>query len=440
MSSGPVSLERRNERADLIRWVTIVTLALAASWAAARLHARLGTASPPFVGRYRFAVNPRSALAPLLAAGTLLAVVRGWPERLPWRALLLATYAVTGGWALALAAVDGAAGLADPVTNPEEYLTDLPGVDDDPAAFIRDFTAHAGSLTPAARGHPPLPVLLLWQLRRAGIGSPAALGVTLTLLGALAVPLALVAVRSLAGEPTARGLTPVLALAPYAVWASVSMDAVTAALAAAVVAAGCVGSERGRRWYVSAAWAALAGLLLGVAVLFSYAMAWLAVTMMCVYFVRRRPLLNVVTAAGALLPVLLAQAAGFGWTDGMLTARRDLMTRLGPSRSAVVWGFLALAALVLACGPALVTSARKLRMTPAWPVLVGAGAAIGFAVLAGLARGGTERSWLPFLPWLLVAAVAPARQGGVPPPTPVWLVGTGAVTAVLLQAVLASPW
>src|SRR5215470_17347259 len=136
MSSGPVSLERRNERADLIRWVTIVTLALAASWAAARLHSRLGTASPPFVGRYRFAVNPRSALAPLLAAGTLLAVVRGWPERLPWRALLLA-------------AVDGAAGLADPVTNPAEYLADLPAVDDAPAAFVRDFTADAGSLAPA---------------------------------------------------------------------------------------------------------------------------------------------------------------------------------------------------------------------------------------------------------------------------------------------------
>jgi methylthioxylose transferase len=434
MSSGPVSLERRNERADLIRWVTIVTLALAASWLAVRLHARLGTASPPFDGRYRIAVNPRSALAPLLAAGTLLAVVRGWPE------LLLAAYAVTGSWALALAAVDGAAGLADPVTDPEEYLADLPGVDDDPGAFVRDFTADAARLAPATRGHPPLPVLLLWLLRRAGIGSPAALGVTLTLLGALAVPLALVAVRSLAGEPTGRRLAPVLALAPYAIWAAVSMDTVTAALAAAVVAAGCVGSERGRRWYASAAWAALAGLLLGLAVLFAYAMAWLAVTMMCVYFVRRRPLLNVVSAAGTLLPVLLAQAAGFGWTDGLLAARRDLLTRLGPSRSAVVWGFLALATLVIACGPALVASARKLRMTPAWPVLVGAGAGIGFAVLAGLARGETERSWLPFFPWLLVAAVAPARRGGVPPPTPVWLVGAGAATAVLLPAVLASPW
>src|SRR6266498_5213286 len=80
----------------------------------------------------------------------------------------------------------------------------------------------------------------------------------------------------------------------------------------------------------------------------------------------RRPLLNVVSAVCTLVPVLLAQAAGFGWTDGLAAARQDLMVRLGPARSAVLWGMLGLAALLIACGPAVVASARKVRMTPGW--------------------------------------------------------------------------
>src|SRR2546429_626959 len=185
------------------------------------------------------------------------------------------------------------------------------------ADLIR-WTARAS--TPA--NPPQLPVLLLWLRPRAGIASPVALGVAVTLLGTLAVPLVLVAVRSLAGEVPARRLGPVLALTPYAVWVAVSMDGVTAALGAAVVAAGAVGSEHGRRWWASTAWAAAAGLLLGVAALFSYAVVWLAASVICIYFVRRRPLLNVISAGCSLVPILLAQAAGFGWTDGLLLARR----------------------------------------------------------------------------------------------------------------------
>jgi methylthioxylose transferase len=441
MSSGAVSLERGNEeRADLIRWSALVVVALAAGWLALRLHARLGTAGVPFDARYRFEVNPRSLLAPLVAAGTLLAAARGWTERLPWRVLLLAMYAAAAGWALALAVVDGAAGLSGPVRNPEEYLVDVPRVDDRPGAFVRGFLPGADRLSPATRGHPPLPVLLLWLLRRAGVTSPVALGVVLTLLGALTVPLVLVAVRSLAGEEPARRLGPVLALAPYAVWVAVSMDGVTATLGAAVVAAGTVGSEHGRRWWDSTAWAAAGGLLLGLSALFSYAVVWLAASVICTYFVRRRPLLNVVSAGCSLVPILLAQAAGFGWTDGLLVARRDLMVRLGPARSAAVWALLGLAVLVIVCGPALVTSLRKLRMTPGWPFLVGAAGGIGFAVLAGLSRGEAERAWLPFFPWLVIAAVAPTRRGGPPPPVPLWLAGAGALAGIVLQAVLASPW
>jgi methylthioxylose transferase len=80
------------------------------------------------------------------------------------------------------------------------------------------------------------------------------------------------------------------------------------------------------------------------------------------------------------------------------------------------------------------------RNTPAWPFLVGAGAAVLFAVFAGLARGGVEQAWLTFFPWLTVAAVAPQRQAGPPVPSPLLLTGAGAAVAVVLAAILDSPW
>jgi hypothetical protein len=174
--------------------------------------------------------------------------------------------------------------------------------------------------------------------------------------------------------------------------------------------------------------------------LFSYAAPWLAVSVMCLYFVRRRPLLNVVSAAATLLPLLLAHAAGYGWTDGLTAARHDLAVRLGPARSIAAWAVLGVALLLAGGGPALVASARKIRLTPAWPYLVGAAGGVVFTVLAGLARGEMEHGWLPFLPWLLVAAVAPERRGEQPPGPPLWLAGAGALAGVVIQAVLASPW
>jgi len=66
--------------------------------------------------------------------------------------------------------------------------------------------------------------------------------------------------------------------------------------------------------------------------------------------------------------------------------------------------------------------------------------AVAFSVLFGLARGGAEAAWLPFFPWLTVAAVAPLRQAGPSPGSPLLLVAVGALTAIAIEAVLATPW
>jgi hypothetical protein len=209
------------------------------------------------------------------------------------------------------------------------------------------------------------------------------------------------------------------------------------------VACGAIGSSRGRsRW-----WALAAGLLLGLASLFSYAAPWLGVSVMALYFVRRRPTLNWISALGAVLPLLVAQLAGFSWEAGLRVAERDLSTRVGSARSWALWVVLDLLVLLVAAGPALVASLRKLRRTPGWPYLVGAGVAVVFAVGSGIARGEVERSWVPFFPWLLVAAVAPERRpaaGDGPEaeaaPMPLALVALGAAATVGLAAILRSPW
>ncbi|MET7423879.1 hypothetical protein [Dactylosporangium sp. NPDC005555] len=246
------------------------------------------------------------------------------------------------------------------------------------------------------------------------------------------------AVRDSVGEAAARRYLPVLVLAPYAIWVAVSLDGLVATLGAAAIVAGLRASRTEVR--KRAAWALAAGLLIGIAALFSYSAPWLGLSIVFIYFARRRAFLNVVTGVGALAPVLGAQLLGFGWADGLVAAETDYASRVAPYRSVLWWSAISVVVLLLATGPAIVASARKLRNTAAWPFLVGAGAAVVFSIAAGLARGGVEHAWLPFFPWLTVAAVAPEKPGGEPPPTPLLLTAVGAALAVVIEALLITPW
>ena len=203
-----------------------------------------------------------------------------------------------------------------------------------------------------------------------------------------------------------------LILAPYAVWVAVSVDVVVAVLGAAMVAMGVRASARGRTGWRAGGWALACGVTLGLAALFSYAAPWLGLSVVCLYFARRRAFLNVATGLGALLPVLggavgrlqLARRAA-GWPGPT--------TRPGSSRTARRGGGARSAWWCWCWPPARRWSAARAGSAtrPGWPFLVGAGVAVAFSVLAGLARGGAEAAWLPFFPWLTVAAVAPDRAG-----------------------------
>ncbi|MGC9665727.1 hypothetical protein ACNTMW_04130 [Planosporangium sp. 12N6] len=426
---------------DALGWGVLALAGLALTALAVRAGAQLGTASAPFLGRYRLQIGPASLLAPAVAVGVIALASGGRLDRVRWPLVLGWSYLAALSWALALALVDGAAGLTRALSSPDEYPADLAAVGEYPAHFIRHFTAHADQLSVAARGHPPGPVLLLWALHHVGVRDNLTLGLLITALGTLAVPLVLAAVRGACGETAARRYLPVLVLAPYAVWTAVSLDGVVAMLGAAMITAGVHASARERTGRRAGGWAAVAGLLAGVAALFSYSVPWLGLGLVLLYFARRRPFLNLASGLGVLVPVLaVSHLLGFSWADGLAVAQADWASRVEPYRSALWWSGISLVALLLAAGPPLFASLRKVRNTPAWPFLVGAGVAVLFSVLAGLARGGVEHAWLPFFPWLTVAAVAPERQAGPPVPAPLSLAALGAVVAVVVEAVLATPW
>src|SRR6185437_7560246 len=292
----------QREFSDALSWKIFAGCGLAVSALAVHLDARLGTASAPFLGRYDLRLGPASLLAPIVATTVILLTLRRSFEHLPWHIVQILGYGSALAWALSLALVDGFSGLTKALGAPESYLDDVHQIGGHPFEYIATFTDNPAVHSDAARGHPPGPVLLLWLFDRIGVTNHTALGALITALATLTVPLVLAAVRDACGETAARRFVPVVVLAPYAVWVAVSMDAFVAVLGAAGVVLGIRATRQ--RAKISPLWALLAGVLIGVASLFSYAAPWLGISIVCVYFARRRPFLNVVSGLGALVPVL----------------------------------------------------------------------------------------------------------------------------------------
>ncbi|MBA3489945.1 MAG: hypothetical protein H0T78_10495 [Longispora sp.] len=391
--------------------MVLVGTGLGLTYLAVRGGAKLGTAAAPFLGRYDFTFAPRSLLAPLVA---LVAIIAAWKllNRLPWWQIVTLSYFTTLAWTYSLALVNGTVG----------PTWALAGVTD---------TARAGT--------PPGLTTLIDGMGDLGL-TYRAVSMTLTALGTLTVPLVLIAVRGSCGDAAARALTPLVVLAPYALWMAGSTDGIVAVLGAAGVVLGERASKHVRTGLPAVALAMAAGITIGVAALFSYAVAWLGLSVVCLYFARRRPLLHLASGLGALIPVLVAALVGFSWFDGLLAARHDLTTRIEPHRSVLWWSVLSLVPLLLAAGPGLIASMRKIRNTPGWPFMMGAAVAVLFSALTGFAHGGVEHAWVPFFPWLLTAASAPERPGGEAVRTPLVLTAVGAVSAIVIATILVPSW
>lgn len=210
--------------------------------------------------------------------------------------------------------------------------------------------------------------------------------------------------------------------------AAIVLGGAALAPAAALVATG----RSGRRGDATALGG---GLVLGVALHLAYGVAPLGVVVLAVALARRRIRPLLVGALGVAAVAGAFALAGFWWLDGLERARELYRGGLSPSRPYATFLVVSVAALAVAVGPATAVGLARLRDRRLWPLPGAALAAVAFADVSGLSKGETERIWLPFVPWLLVACAAiggeRARRG--------WLAAQVAL-AIGLQAAIRSPW
>ncbi len=389
---------------------------------------RIGNA--PLVGAQDIRISWRLTGAVLLAAGA----VTGGPRlarTLPWRWLLLTAWAGAAAWAVALAVGDGWAALPAPLQSRYEYLAAVDRVGS-PGAFLSSFTDVLATYPTHVKGHPPGFVLLLAGLDAGGLGGAVVATVLVIGVGALVAPAALVALRALADEGAARRAAPYLAFAPAAVWVGTSADAFFAGLSAggiALVALAVTAAAPSRR---RATLGLGAGLTLGAALHVSYGIAPLGVVVIALVASRRAFDVLAWTGAGVLAVTAAFVAGGFFWLDGLDATKALYDAGVASRRPYTEFLVVNLAAFAIALGPAAFAGLSRLRDRRVW-VLAGAGtAAMLAAELSGLSRGETERIWLPFVPWILVATAALGLSRR-------WLV-LQVLLALTVQATARSPW
>jgi len=402
-----------------------------------RHHADLTLPEPPLLGSPGPGIG-LSLLWPVLVGGLLVLLAPRLIERLRWPLVPWATAAVAGSWGLAVALVEGAAGLTRGLAGPTELQADVPKVAAGPLRFLATFTSRLPGYDVQVRGHPPGMILLLALLQRVGLGGTgwaAALGVT---GGCLAAALAVVTAAEIAGREVARRAAPFVAIAPAAIWIVTSSDAFYLGVATAAVCAVVIALHRSGR--ASTRWAILGGVLFGATLMLSYGLVLVALVPTAVAWRQRRPrplFVAGVTTAAVLTTMGLT---GFWWPLGLL-ATRTQYERLHVWRP---WWYFAVAdisAWALALGPALAVALGRLRDRRLW-LLVGGGllAALG-ADLSGMSEAEVERIWLPFTIWVLLAGAAlwPERARGAGLAVRAWL-GLQVVSTIAIVATIRTQW
>ena len=373
---------------------------------------------PPLHSLWDPKLGPGTAPA-LLIACLGWRYARTWAEGLPWPRLLAASYLVGLAWLLALAFVDGSAGISRALGNPYEYLETARATGDVPA-MLREYVDRIPYAAPDnwvthVAGHPPGALLVFVVLDRLGLAGDLAAGLLVTGAAASTSVAVLVAVRALGAEASARRAAPFLVLGPAAVWSAVSADALFAAVAAWGLAALALGAtSRQQRRMVG--WSALAGLLLGYCVMMSYGLPLLGTLAVAVLVVARRWRPLPVAALSAVAVVLSFAASGFVLWEAFPVLHDRYWDGLAADRPAAYWMWANLAALVLCAGPLVGAGLARVavdRRGAERPVVLLASAAVLAVAVADVSRmskGEVERIWLPFVPWLLLStALLPER-------------------------------
>lgn len=373
----------KRSRADLVVW-----FALGAIAAIALTSLRPGGLPLQWWG-LRTGTEPQWAPAALAAAVAVVVIAgRRRLETVPWTVLQLSTVVTSAVWATALIQLrNQQLGEAEVGTYAGDALRPL----------LATLTARSS-----------------W-----------AAAAVLALLFGVAMALLNAAVQSLAGAVQARRLVPALVLSPGAAFLADGLQVTALLSACAVLALSAMASERGRGLLWSTGLGLLSGVLLFAGALTGFACTAVGVGMLCIYFLRRRSLMIIVAGLGVLVSLLAAAAFGWSWPEEFGAA-----SALRLAQPEILAASVVLTALVVAAlgGPTLRESWRKVRGTPAWPVMLTGLVAGVLAALTHPAGVGVIPAVALWLPLLGVAASAPQRAAGAPEgPEPAWLAVTAAV-------------
>lgn len=495
MSSVPESIEitapRSRIRGELLGATAAAILVVSAftvpQLAGEPWRRSLFAAAAPIFGHWSPHIGWGTVPAAALAAA-VIAVGPALADRLSWRRLLTVGYLTAVLWAFALALVDGwRRGFTARLADGHEYLAEVPGVTDIPAA-LRSFAdrivdGQPDSWTTHVSGHPPGALLFFVLLDRIGLAGPTWAGIVCVLAGCGAPIAVAVALRALGAEKRARSALPFLVLAPAAIWVAVSADAFFAGVTAWAVALLAVAAGSGSTYpagtapayrkttvvhdprrrtggtapspgrlpdpgpvppvarRAAAPVAFASGVLFGFGIFLNYGLILMGLIAAAVLIGARsvRPLLPALL--GALVVVAGFAAAGFWWFDGYHLVVERYYQGIAATRPFGYWWWGNLAATVCAVGlataaalPRTLAPARLRTLDPAALVVAAAVCAVTAADLSGLSKAETERIWLPFDMWLL-AATAFLPRGHVRP----WL-AVQAAGALLLIHLLMTNW
>ncbi|MCC6438291.1 MAG: hypothetical protein IT196_24935 [Acidimicrobiales bacterium] len=393
----------------------------------------------PWFGIWRDSPMPWAALAAVAAVGAVVAW--RWPRvcrTARWPVVLVLSAGLSAGWAMALAAVDGGWGqIAQPMTHKTEYLRAVDDMAEDPLGFLRSYVERLDERPIHVQGHPPGQVVVLWAMDAVGLGGPGWAAAQAIGLGAIAIPLVLTVTRRLVDEETARRAAVFCGFAPAVLTVATSTDAAFMGVAALTAAAATAMTSDRRGRSVGAGLAT--GVLVGVLLYLTYGgLTFLGPLLLpaAVLLRGRRPAPVLAALAGLAAVVGAFSAAGFWWFDGLAATREAYAAGVGSRRPQAYFVFANLAVLAVAVGPAALVGAPRLR-DRRLALLIGA-VCLGVAAanVSGLSKGEVERIWLPYMPWLVLAAAPLARsersaQG--------WLAAQ-LLVGIAGQAAFRSPW
>ncbi|MDH5225188.1 MAG: hypothetical protein OEW46_10525 [Actinomycetota bacterium] len=395
---------------------------------------RMRVNAPPLTGN----VDPRASAWSLPALAVAVGAVGGADEvarSLPWRRLLWAAFAGALLWTVALALWDGASGLTRSPGSGADYLAALPSLDG-LGGFLRTLVLETRSLPTHVQAHPPGMVVLLLAMREVGIASTGWIAALEHLAGAASVPAVLLVAREVGGERVARAAAPFIVFSPIAIaWSS--GDAVFLGVGAWAVALLVLATGAGGRRADGMALAG--GVLWALAAFLSYGIVLLGLVPLVVAWRRERLRVVALGTVPVIAAVGLAAAGGFWWFEGLAATREAYAHSVARVRPYPFFLVANLAAVAVVVGPAVWVGLARLRDRRIWWLAGAVLTAIAIADVSGLSKAEVERIWLPFLPWLVIAAGAALGAEASSRSRRVWL-GAQVAWALLVQAVVLSPW